>query len=214
MVADSRRRILSGPGATKATSSLVLLVAAAAAVVAVALPVNQLTQPGGVVSVPTLDPGALGSLSVPGLPEDGFLQLDPTAGGLTYYASSLPWPLRLLTEAGPSVMALCTAVGAWLLWRLLRDIAAGRPFHPRNPLRIGGIAVAILIGVIAGGLLQNIATATVMGRSGIQFGEPPFRDMTVMQVSLAPVIVAFVLFIVADVFRRGRQLSEDVEGLV
>jgi hypothetical protein len=56
MVADSRRRILSGPGATTATSSLVLLVAAVAGVVAVALPVNQLTQPGGVVSVPRSTP--------------------------------------------------------------------------------------------------------------------------------------------------------------
>jgi hypothetical protein len=67
-------------------------------------------------------------------------------------------------------MALCTAVGAWLLWRLLRDVAAGRPFHPRNPMRIAGIAGVLLIGVIAGGLLQNITTAMVLRHDGLQLG--------------------------------------------
>lgn len=122
--------------------------------------------------------------------------------------------LRILTEAAPSVMTLCTAVGAWLLWRLLRDVAAGRPFHPRNPVRIGGLATLILIGAIAGGPLQSIATAMVLRHGGLQLGEPPFPRTHDRSGIPRAIIVAFVLFIVADVFRRGRQLTEDLEGLV
>jgi len=81
-------------------------------------------------------------------------------------------------------------------------------------MRIAGIAGVLLIGVIAGGLLQNIATAMVLRHDSLQLGEPPFRDLTIAQGSSAAIIVAFVLFIVADVFRRGRQLTEDLEGLV
>lgn len=208
-------RKLISPGATAVTSGLTLLIGAVAAIGAIALPVNQLTQPGGSVTIADVNPDVLDAFDVPGLPAGTYVELDPGQGGLTYHASELSWPLRLLTEAPAAVGGLCTAVGAWLLWRILREIAAGRPFHPRNPARIAGIGVAVIAGVVVGNLLQNFATAEVLERTGAGGSASTFgAGLTIIDLPLMPVVLALVLFIVADVFRRGRQLTEDVEGLV
>src|SRR5687768_5852871 len=79
------------------TTTVLLVTAGVSLVAAVVLPVNQLTQPGGTVTVsPHVGEQAQRSLDLPGLPE-GVSVVDGDATALLH-AFQLPAELRALTE--------------------------------------------------------------------------------------------------------------------
>lgn len=200
-------------GSSAVVAVLLLVLAAASLVTAVVLPLNQLTQPGGRIEV-RLTPSAaeLAVDAVPELPAASALSVDPEQTLLVLQAAELPAELRLLTEAPASLRGVCTGAGALLAWLLLRSIREGRPFDRRNPRRIVGLAGLVVLGGLGGPLLDGLARFSVLDHLGATGPESPFLlDATW---DLAPLVLAGLLLALADAFRRGVRLTDDVQGLV
>jgi hypothetical protein len=116
---------------------------------------------------------------------------------------------RLLYLAGGSVLPLVAlAVIAYLL-RIVRTLRRGDPFVPENARRLTAIALLIAVGGTVGNLVHGIALDLLVhgsAASGI------FAH--VFDVSFLPIVIGTAAAFLAEVFRQGARLRQDVEGLV
>jgi hypothetical protein len=192
-------------------TAVLFVVAPVAVVIAVALPVNQLTQPGGSVVVTPTELHGDRSLDVPGLP-DGVWVADVDQDALLT-ASDLPAGLRALTELPASLGALAVAAGAWLLARVIAAISDGRPFDRRNPGRLAGVAVAVVLGGLVAPLSQGVVSAAVLDHLGLAEQGSPLALFST-SIPVTPIGIALAVLAAAEAFRRGRALEDEVEGMV
>lgn len=188
-----------------------------AGVTAVVMPLNQLTQHNAAATM-NIDHEAseimLGSIQ--NLPANAALA-SPQADGLTVNVIALaapdggqvPFYLRLLTDLGTALWAAALAFTAIVLALILSTINAGSPFHSRNSSRLVWIAIALLVGSI-GSQSLNLLQAHLLSNY-LNLGFPlkitPYYE-------LPPILIAGLMLVLASAFRRGRQMQEDVEGLV
>ena len=195
--------------------TLLLVAAAILALTAVALPTYRLVQSDATATVNLTDAASARALDTVGLPTS---QVEPTdSNGLTVTlvvttlesGEPVPWYLRLLSELGTSLWALGLAFIAYLLARVLGNIAAGDPFHESHARRFTWMAVAILV-VSAGADTVNFANAWLLSRA---IGSPTDIAVTPYY-SLIPIALAAVTLVLAGAFRSGRQIQQDTEGLV
>jgi len=193
-------------------SAVLLVVAVVALVLAVALPIDQLTRSGGSVSVSPADlKGGDRTLDVTGLPE-GVSVVDATAEAVLT-ASELPVGLRVLTELPDALTLAAVAIGAWLLGRALSTVHDGRPFDRRNPGRLAGLAAAVLLGGLVAPLTEGVVASAVLTHLDLVGPEGPFLAFETT-LSFVPVGVALALTGAAEAFRRGRALEDELEGTV
>jgi hypothetical protein len=209
-------------GPARGLAGAVLFVGVVLAVIGVALVVNQLTQPGGVVEV-LVDEQLLGIGDVEGLPEGTALRIPEGASGtatdgtsagtvtLALEVAELPAWLRALTELPWAVSGIATLVGAIVLRRVLLEVAAGRPFAPGNPARLRVLAAVALVVALFPGMLSSLATVLTLEHLGASGPPLGFR---ILELSLSPFFLAATLLVVAEVFKHGQSLTDDVEGLV
>lgn len=138
-------------------------------------------------------------------------------GSTVAYDDSVVWTIpgastgQWLASLAPTILTgLLLTTGLLLIWRLLSLTARSDPFSRLGVRYMRGIALA----VTAYGVL-------------VLFSRPIFSLMVVAPVSvepevawvfsigdLAPLAVGFLMLAVAECFRMGRQLRDDVEGLV
>ena len=118
---------------------------------------------------------------------------------------------RLVQALPEFLVAALTIAVAWLLFRLLRSTQAGEPFTKRNVRRINTIALIVGLGGVMGQLAQAIADNAIQTT-----GRLPGRvDLTLgATFTPLPLVVMLVIALIGEVFRRGVQLRDDVEGLV
>lgn len=118
---------------------------------------------------------------------------------------------RLMQALPELLTAGMTIAVAWMLFQLLRTTQAKDPFTRRNVGRINTIALVIGIGGVLVQFVQGIADFAIqtMGRL------PDRSDLTyVFTFTPLPLVVMLVIALIGEVFRRGVQLRDDVEGLV
>jgi hypothetical protein len=207
---SSSAPVLTRRGTGFATWCL-LLVAVVAIVVAVAAPLVQLAMDGGTVPVTLADPEAVRELDVPGLPGGTAVHMNDDSAHL--YVESLPAGFRLLTAAGTSATALAVAVGAWLLFLVLRSVRQSTPFDRRNPGRLVGVAAAVILGGVVAPALDTGVAAVVLDHVGLVGPDSPLT-LVFLEFSFAPLLIAAVVLAAADAFRRGAVLADDADGLV
>ncbi|HEX5016719.1 MAG TPA: hypothetical protein VFX15_03940 [Actinomycetes bacterium] len=107
-------------------------------------------------------------------------------------------------------LSLATLAGCIAVFGLLRDIGSGRPFTNKNVTRLVALAGIVLGGWLGSNALEHAASDHVLagtGLSGTGLEPPPIF-------SLAPFAVACLILAVAVAFARGRQIQDDVAGLV
>lgn len=211
-------------GWTSLVNGLVVLVGAVALAGSIAYWVNGLTQTHADVTVPVQvqrpiaevwNPQApdwsTGSVTLPrtSLPDGVSLRVDPGAVDLVAWDSTMPE--QALARADVLVLGFGVAVGAWLLRPVLRGVERGRPFEHGNARRIAGIALVIAVVATLAPALDAIAAALVLGRIGLP---DPAIAVPAWSLPLLPLLVAALVLAVAESFRRGERLDEDVEGLV
>ena len=95
---------------------------------------------------------------------------------------------------------------------MLRTVRAGRPFARHNATALVVVAVAVLVGGGVAPVVSDAAALTALDHLGLAGDEFPFR--TLSSFSLAPVLVAVLLLGIAEAFRRGAAMADDVAGLV
>jgi len=116
------------------------------------------------------------------------------------------------TQALPGLVfaGLAIAVG-WLLFQLLRSTESGEPFTTRNVRRIN--TIALIFG--AGGILAQYAEGFADSMVTITRRLPTTPNQFFgFSFSLEPLVAMLVILLLAEVFRRGVKLRDDVEGLV
>lgn len=198
---------------TRALALAVLLFGVLAAGVGIAMPVVQLTQDGASVAIAVADTDAVLSADPELLPEDTSLELARTDAA-RLVADELPAGLRALSRVPQMISGLLLLAGAWLVRRMLLDIAAGRPFTTRMPGRLRGLSLLVLAGTLFPPAFEGLAaTAVVTSVGGLPDGSPVATPLFTA-VSVLPLLVAAVLAVTAQVFESGRRLSVDLEGLV
>jgi hypothetical protein len=116
---------------------------------------------------------------------------------------------RLLYIVGGSALPLVALAVILYLLRIVRTLRRGDPFVPENARRLTAIALLIAAGGTLGDLLNNIAIGSLAQGSAA-------ADIValVYHVSFLPLAIGLVVAFLAEVFRRGTRLREDVEGLV
>ncbi|MGW7387053.1 hypothetical protein [Streptomyces sp. NPDC054794] len=162
-----------------------------------------------------------------GDPTGHTLHLDvPGARGATWLDADLPtvtlrsWgstvPEQILARGGTAVITVCVGVGAFLLYRILLSIAAGRPFESRNPRRIAGLAGAIWVAGVVPGVLTWAAASLVLHRTGLAGPHSPVVAPPVDLIGSVTwnLLLPLLVLAFAEAFRRGGELARDVEGLV
>ena len=206
---------LIGRCGMNAVTGLLLAVAAVSAILAVAFPVQQLTERGA--SVPIVLSGdaadrAAGSLDLPGLPDGTWVGNATEQFQLT--VEELPAGLRLLSQASTSLRFVSVAIGAACLALVLRSIRAGQPFDRRNPARLTAVAGAIVLGAVVAPVIGTVAADTVLGHLDLLAEPNSPLDFVIVDLTFDGFLFAALVLAVAEAFRRGGALAHDVEGLV
>jgi hypothetical protein len=192
--------------------ALILFGSIGAAVAAVVLPVNQLTQPGGATRV-ELSPEAQGLAlgAITGVPDGSWLEFVPDLHSMSLHVFFLDWPLRLLSEAGTSLLLACLAGAGLLLYRTLRTIRLGAPFDPANPRRLRLIGLLTLIGGLGGQVLDALARFALLDAAGTPTPSPIVTSATL---DLTWAVTGLIALALAEAFTVGRRLTDDVTGLI
>ena len=116
------------------------------------------------------------------------------------------------TQALPGLVfaSLTIAVG-WLLFQLLRSTQSGEPFTTRNVRRINTIALIVGVGWVLAQFAEGLADSMVNITRSL-----PATPTLIFEFSFSagPLVAMLVIFLLAEVFRRGVKLRDDVEGLV
>lgn len=209
----SRTKSIARSSVLDGLSALILLASIGVAVVAVVLPVNQLTQPGGATRV-ELSPEAQEQAvaAVTGAPAGSWLEFLPDLYSMSLQVFTLDWPLRLLSEAGTSLLLGCLAGAGLLLSRTLRTIQAGAPFDPANPRRLRLIGLLLLVGGLGGQVLDAFARFALLDAAGVQGPASPIQASATLD--LTWVLTGLVAVALAEAFTVGRRLTDDVTGLI
>lgn len=118
--------------------------------------------------------------------------------------------IRLLAVLPGLLVAVLVAVAGWLVLRLMRTMAAGEPFAVANVWRLRGLAVVLVVGAPTVTFLEMAVRGAVLGTSDLG-GLNPGMPVDIPWVSI---LTGMVVAMLAEAFRTGRRLSEDVEGLV
>jgi len=202
------------PRLVRVVSGLLGLCATVCGVAAVAVPVNQLTQPGAELSVKLAitdpDRTAAAVRALAKVPDGTYLNT-PLTTTFPFHISELPWHLRLLSELPASLHWLCLAIGSLLVLRILDSFVDGSPFDVRNPRRVTWLAAAVAVANLVP-LVEVGTTQTVLRFAGATGSLLP--SPTVEGPLLWALIGSVVLLGLAETFRSGGRLTRDVEGLV
>lgn len=196
-----------------ALSAIILIGSVAAAVAAVVLPVNQLTQPGGATSVELSDTAQSQAIAaIQGLAPGTWMEFGQSGYPMQLHVLELPWPLRLLSESGVSLLLGCLAVAGFLLHRTLRSIRTGTPFEAANPRRLRIIGLLAVVGGLGGQLLEGVSRLAILDHTEMTGPESPVKLSLTM--GFTWIVIGALALALAEAFARGRDLSDDVAGLV
>ncbi|GAA1590302.1 hypothetical protein GCM10009804_53140 [Kribbella hippodromi] len=116
---------------------------------------------------------------------------------------------RVLLDLPALFNAVPILLGLYLLFLVARTLSTGDPFEPRNPRRIFGISILIVIGSLGDGLLTALTNHFLVVGTPLE-EHVPFS----WHISFLPLGVAAVVAALAQAFRVGVRLREDTEGLV
>ncbi len=201
---------LLGPRSAGLFAILLVLIAAGAALAAAALLVVGVTRDAADVTVHLTDAVRLGLDDRLDLPAGAVLlgNLVP----VDLHVPDLPLGLRLLAQLGPALLFLAVSAGALALAQVLRTIRAGRPFARHNAACLLVVAIAVVVGGAVAPMVRDAAAFAALDHLGLTGEDSPF--LLQMSVPMTPFLLAVLVLGIAEAFRRGAAMADDVDGLV
>jgi len=236
------KRPFASPGMIRTLAGAVLAVGMAASFWGVAYDINGATQaqafvvvdvhprPGAVLQVSGTTPAGAPAtvlvkdgvepttpfnLTIPGVPastETSSATLVGHGDTLTLRSWGSTVPEQLFSRGGLAVVGLCMGVGAIWLRRVLISVAEGRPFEPGNATRIAGIGGLLALASLANDIIPVFGSHLVLQRLGLDGPASPVFASVFL--SPGPMLIVPFLLVLAEAFRRGAELTREVEGLV
>ena len=208
--------------ARRSAALLEALLAAAMVIVALTLVLIPLLGPGGlgVGTGPVFGrlPAVQAQLSrdlVPQLPtlEGTFQEGDAVELGAPVLVTATvfsPSPYQRLGLVGGRVLAGLTALAVLgLLLQIVRSLRRNDVFIPRNAQRLRRLAAVLGVGGMAAQLLTAFGVARVVDAATVRGSVMP-----VFELSYLPLLGALGVAVLAEVFRQGAALRQEVDGLV
>ena len=117
---------------------------------------------------------------------------------------------RLLGLA-PGILYVAIVVAVcWLVWRLMRSIASGDPFHPSNVTRLRLVAGLLIVGTAVAFFVEMATRGALTGILDTGDLDPAFS----LSLPWLAMVTGMVVALLAEAFRAGSRLRDDVEGLV
>lgn len=175
--------------------------------------VDRIVGPGGVVAVAAPFGGDIPvGLEGRPLPPGTFLVQGEHATA-RLFVPDLPVGLSLVVGAGEALAGLGIFVAALYGRRLLLSIWDGRPFDRRNPRRLVAIAAGLAVGGSGAAVVATLASAAVLAHLDIDTAGGALSTRR-WWLDLDGLWWALIALALAEAFRRGRQLTEDADGLV
>lgn len=122
---------------------------------------------------------------------------------------------RLLLALPALVQQALGLFVVYLVLRVLRGLGSGDPFVPANVRRVYAVAFAVLVGSLVLPLVEAVAN-TALWADRVPADEVALLafDLGLGSGPVIGVLVGLLLASLAEVFRRGARMREDVEGLV
>lgn len=121
---------------------------------------------------------------------------------------------QVLLVAAPLVLGTAVVFGAaYCLLLVVRSLRTGTPFHRRNARRLMTAALIVLFGGAATGMVNTVGTMALAmdGQELLGDASPLLASASL---PLAFIGIGLLLLCLAEFFRRGTQLADDVEGLI
>lgn len=217
MATRSDTQPYAGPRLIRFLAWAVLLIGLGLAVGSVAYWINGGTHAGAEVTVPVVlatsdQVDRTDGVRLPGFDLPAGSRVETGDAELVLRAADSTLAEQLLARGDAVVLGLCLGVGGVLLRRLLLSVAEGRPFRAGNARRVATIAVLVAAGGTLAGVFPDLAGLLVLDRLGQTGPDSPFSLGVTFP--LRPVLVAPVILALAEAFRRGAELADDVDGLV
>lgn len=209
-----------GPRTSRTIARLLLLAGIVAAVGGVGYAINGATQAPATVTVPISLEAQDGRPSGPVpvsvddvvVPDDTRLQVAEHGLQLVTEGAHAGRWTGFLARGDAALLGLGFGASALLLAPVVNAVAAGDPFRRSNAARIGWTGVIVgVVGTVAP-MLPNLAAFAVMTSVDAAGGPNPLA--VVLDLEAAPIGIAALIFVVAEAFRRGTQISADTAGLV
>ena len=117
---------------------------------------------------------------------------------------------RLLALLPGTLAALLVVLSCWCIVLLLRTVAAGDPFDPLNVTRLRVVAGALVLGAPVVYFLQVVSDGLVLG--GLDLGD--LDPSYTLEIPWVPLLAGMVVAMLAEAFKAGSRLRDDVDGLV
>lgn len=117
---------------------------------------------------------------------------------------------RLLDLVPGTLMVLLLAAGCWLIIAVMRTIAAGDPFSTVNVRRLRALAAMLLLGPA----ITSFVTTSIQGAL---LGDIPLGGLAyalTIDIPWAGLIAGLLLALLAEAFKAGSRLRDDVDGLI
>ncbi len=182
-------------------AALLGLISLATGVVALARPVVAWSG-GDDLAVPFASP-----IQVPELDAAG----QPYGEGEYDLAVNDPTTAQRVLDLAPGLLVLALVLAAcWLVFRLMRDIGAGQPFAARNVTRLRLLAAILIFGVPIAAFARLACTGAIVG--GLDLGGLP--PAAWFEIPWLPVVLGGFVALLAEAFKTGARLRDDVDGLV
>lgn len=134
-----------------------------------------------------------------------------TTDTLTVHLADAPAGAWLATIGLGALFTAVVWVVLYQLWRLLRAVADGSPFTQANVVRLRVMAWALMLTPVVALVLTAFYHSYLLS---LALGEGSAWVLRVPNSTYVIVGFGILLALIAEVFRRGVQLEDDVEGLV
>lgn len=176
------------------------------ALVAVVTVVVQVVQPAARwVDGDPMPVGYAGRVGVPALDALGVRHED---GSVTALVPDPGTTVRVVDLLLGLCLSAVVLGGGWLVLRVMRDVAAGDPFRPANVTRLRVLAGLVAIALPAVWFGRASVDAAALTRLG------PDLVVLVLDLPWLPVLAGTFVALLAEAFKLGGRLRDDVEGLV
>lgn len=119
--------------------------------------------------------------------------------------------LRLIAWLPSAIVAVAVIVTGFLLLRIMYETQEGRPFFESSARRLRLVSLTIGVAAVAAPLAWNAANRHVLEAATTR---PQVESHVHVAAMATWLVVALVVRVVAEAFRIGTRLQEDVEGLV